>query len=241
MMDQSNRRSFVRAVGMAGVGAALSRTALSYQRIIGANGRIGLGLIGSGGRGQQVWKSFVVQSDVNPVAVCDVYEPFVEAGVNIAGKQAIADKDFRRLLDLKEVDAVLIATPDHWHAMQTVMACQAGKDVYVEKPLSLTIKEGRAMVDAARKNNRVVQTGSQQRSGAHYAKAVKMIRDGALGGVHRISAGNTRNAGPGFIARETNKEHSTGTCGSARHPPSRSTRSAASTTSVGSGITPAGR
>ncbi|MBA3713159.1 MAG: Gfo/Idh/MocA family oxidoreductase [Pyrinomonadaceae bacterium] len=80
--------------------------------------------------------------------------------------------------------------------MQTVMACQAGKDVYVEKPLSLTIKEGRAMVDAARKNNRVVQTGSQQRSGAHYAKAVKMIRDGALGGVHRISAGNTRNAGP---------------------------------------------
>ena len=207
MMDQSNRRSFVRAVGMAGVGAALSRTALSYQRIIGANGRIGLSLIGSGGRGQQVWKSFVVQSDVNPVAVCDVYEPFVEAGVNIAGKQAIPDKDFRRLLDLKEVDAVLIATPDHWHAMQTVMACQAGKDVYVEKPLSLTIKEGRAMVDAARKNNRVVQTGSQQRSGAHYAKAVKMIRDGALGGVHRISAGNTRNAGPGFIARETNKEH----------------------------------
>lgn len=204
-MNQWSRRSFARTIGVAGVGAAFTGSALSYQRIIGANGRIGLGVIGSGGRGQQVWKSFVAQPDVNPIAVCDVYEPFAQAGVKLAGERAAVHKDFRRLLDLKDVDAVLIATPDHWHALQTVMACQAGKDVYVEKPLSLTIREGRVMVDAARQYNRVVQTGSQQRSGAHYAKAVEMIRSGALGSVHRISAGNVRNVVPGFTARETNK------------------------------------
>ena len=92
-----------------------------------------------------------------------------------------AYKDFRQLLDRNDIDAVIVATPDHWHALLTVVACRAGKDVYVEKPLSLTVREGRVMVDAARKHKRVVQVGAQQRSGEHYAAAMKLIRDGRIG------------------------------------------------------------
>ncbi|MGI8565777.1 MAG: Gfo/Idh/MocA family protein [Pyrinomonadaceae bacterium] len=196
-MSEINRRDFTKAAV-----AASTVTALSYRRVIGANERVGVGIIGCGGRGFDVWKRFVKQPDVNAVAVCDVYEPFVRRGVAASQGGAIAHKDFRQVLDMRDVDAVIVATPDHWHALQTVMACRAGKDVYVEKPLSLTIGEGRVMVDEARKHNRVVQVGSQQRSGAHYAKAVKLIREGAIGDVHHVSAGMTRNAMPGFVARE---------------------------------------
>jgi predicted dehydrogenase len=116
--------------------------------------------------------------------------------------RAVAHKDFRRLLDDKNVQAVVIATPDHWHAMMTVLACRAGKDVYVEKPLSLAVAEGRAMVRAAREHKRVVQVGSQQRSGAHYAKALQLIREGHLGPVHHVSVGFTRNVLPGFKPKD---------------------------------------
>src|SRR5207244_2125439 len=111
-------------------------------------------------------------------------------------------EDFRRLLEIKEIDAVIVSTPDHWHALPTILACQAGKDVYCEKPLSLTVVQGRKMVEAARKHDRVVQTGSQQRSGPHYQEAVKLIREGAIGPVHKISASYTRNAMPGFKHEE---------------------------------------
>lgn len=148
------------------------------------------------------WRTFLAQSDVSPAAVCDVYDPFRERALRMC-KEAVPDfKDFRRLLDRNDIDAVIIATPDHWHALLTVMACRAGKDVYVEKPLSLTVQEGRVMLDTARKHNRVVQVGAQQRSGEHYAQAVKLIRDGALGPVHKISATWVRNMNPGFLPRE---------------------------------------
>ncbi len=176
-------------------------TALGSMRVLGANERIGVGLIGCGGRGRQLWEQFLKESDARPVAVCDVYEPFRAASARLAGGVA-ADIDFRRLLDRRDVDAVIVATPDHWHALQTVMACQAGKDVLVEKPLSLTVREGRVMIDAARRHERIVQTGSQQRSGTHYASAVRLIHEGAIGPVHRIAAGFVRNAMPGFVARE---------------------------------------
>src|SRR5207245_10461599 len=90
-------------------------------------------------------------------------------------------RDFRRLLDRPDVDAVIVGTPDHWHAISTIMACQAGKDVYVEKPLALTIGEGRVMVNAARRYNRVVQMGTQQRSSTHFRDAVEYVKSGALG------------------------------------------------------------
>ena len=92
-------------------------------------------------------------------------------------------KDFRRVLDRKDVDVVLIATPDHWHALPTVLACQAGKDVYVEKPLAKTIDEGRAMLEAAKRHQRVVQMGSQWRSCKHIVEAGEFIRSGKLGKV----------------------------------------------------------
>jgi predicted dehydrogenase len=192
-MRHLSRRDFAKTTIAAGAGTAVSR-----MNILGANDRVNIGIIGSGDRGMQVWQIFLKQADVNPVAVCDVYQPYIDKAANAAGGKVKTFGDFRRLLEVKEVDAVLIATPDHWHALQTIMACQAGKDVYVEKPLSLTILEGRKMVEAARKHNRIVQTGSQQRSGQHYQQAVKLIQEGAIGEVHKITAGYTRNAMPGF-------------------------------------------
>src|SRR5438876_529139 len=113
-------------------------------------------------------------------AVCDVYEPNAAAAKEWAGAGCRSYRDFRELLQQKDVDAVLIATPDHWHAIPTVLACQQGKDVYVEKPLAHNIKEGRAMVAAARRHNHVVQMGTQQRSAPHYAEVRRIIQSGAL-------------------------------------------------------------
>jgi len=177
-------------------------TALGSMRVLGANDRVNLGIIGAGGRGRQILKVFLAQPDAAAVAVCDVYEPFRAAGAAIGGPATVSMVDYRQLLERKDVDVVIVATPDHWHAMQTVKAVEAGKDVYCEKPLSLVVREGRVMVDAAKKHGRIVAVGSQQRSGAHYQQAIQLIRDGAIGGVHHIHAGMTRNAMPGFTARE---------------------------------------
>ena len=173
-------------------------SAWAASRVAGANDRIRLGLIGSGGRGREDLGTFLKQPDAEPVAVCDVYDSFREKGIALTGGRARGFKDFRQLLEQKDIDAVIVATPDHWHALMTVAACEAGKDVYCEKPLSLTVDEGRKMLDAARKHERVVQTGSQQRSGSHYAQAVKLIQDGGIGEVHRIHAGMQRNIYPGI-------------------------------------------
>ena len=173
-------------------------TALSATRVLGANDRVRLGLIGCGGRGSQDWTTFLGLQDIEPTAVCDVYEPFRERAIAAASGKPAGHHDFRQLLERKDVDAVIVATPDHWHALITIAACQAGKDVYCEKPLSLTVAEGRKMLDAARKHDRVVQTGSQQRSGSHYIQAVKLIQDGGIGEVHRIQAGMQRNIYPGL-------------------------------------------
>lgn len=193
-----SRREFVQVTA-----AATAATVLRAKGVLGANERVNLGVIGCGGRGSAVWQRFLKQPDVNPVAVCDVYEPFLKRAAGESSLAAVTD--FRRLLDRKDIDAVIVATPDHWHAIQTVMACEAGKDVYCEKPLSLTVREGRLMADAARKHNRVVQTGSQQRSGAHYQRAIKLMQDGAIGPVHKITVSFTRNVIPGFVARELKK------------------------------------
>src|SRR5450631_610102 len=146
---EMNRRTF--AMG------ALS--ALSAKRVWGANDRIRMGLIGSGGRGRQDWETFLKQPDFEPVAVCDVYAPFLAKGIALTNDRAKPFTDFRRVLEQRDIDAVIVATPDHWHALIAVAACEAGKDVYCEKPLSLTVTDGRKMLDAARKHDRVVQTG----------------------------------------------------------------------------------
>jgi predicted dehydrogenase len=117
------------------------------------------------------------------VAVCDIYEPYVDFAAKKSGGQPVRLKDYRRVLDLRDVDAVVISTPDHWHALQMIQACDAGKDVYVEKPLSLVVSEGRAMVNAARRANRVVQVGIHRRSSAFVKEAADLVRGGAIGKV----------------------------------------------------------
>ena len=122
------------------------------------------------------------------------------------GGDVAREKDFRRLLDRKDIDAVIIATPDHWHAIQTIMACDAGKDVYVEKPLSIVIKEGRRMVEAARRNERVVQVGTQRRSSKLYAKLAEMLHSGAIGKITSARACYVANLAPDGIGRERDSE-----------------------------------
>lgn len=164
--------------------------------VLGANDRIRVAQIGCGGRG--LYEIDVCQRlpGVEVVAVCDVYLPLVEKARQRLEGKADGYQDFRRVLDRKDVDAVFVSTPDHWHALITIMACQAGKDVFCEKPLSLTIVEGRKMVEAARKYGRIVQTGSQQRSAPHFQQAVELIRKGEIGKVTLVEAWNWTNESP---------------------------------------------
>jgi predicted dehydrogenase len=161
-----NRRELF---GLAGSGAA-AWTALSYSRVLGANDRIGLGLIGAGDRGRFVMSLFLKDPAVTLAAACDVYGTQVDI-VRKKFPEAQGFDDHRNLLESKNVDVVLVATPDHWHAPIVIDALNAGKDVYCEKPLTLRIEEGPAVVKAARVNNRICQVGMQQRSGPHYLQA----------------------------------------------------------------------
>ncbi len=167
---------------MGAMGLALS-AGPGVRSVLGANERLGIGLIGAGGMGQANLRDFLRAGQVDCVAIADVYEPNLDNSVGMTLGRAKGYKDFRRLLEHKDIDAVIIATPDHWHAIPMFMACEAGKDVYVEKPLSHTLQEGRSMVEAAAKYNRVVQVGTQQRSGEHFQKAVELVRGGKIGKV----------------------------------------------------------
>jgi predicted dehydrogenase len=169
------RRTFLRGVTAA--------TALSYSRVYGANERVQLGLIGAGERGRGDMGKFVKSGIVDVTAVCDIYGAQIDAAQQIAPKSK-SFSDHRKLLEMKEVDAVLIGVPDHWHASVAIDALNAGKDVYVEKPLTLKIEEGPPIVKAARVNNRICQVGMQQRSGKHYLEAKALYMDsGKLGKV----------------------------------------------------------
>jgi predicted dehydrogenase len=161
--------------------AALS--ALSYSRVMGANDRIGLGLIGAGGRGRDVMSKFQGNSEVEVRAVCDVYGARIDEALAAApGARPFGQHE--KLLEMKEVDAVLIGSPDHWHKDHAVDAMNAGKDVYVEKPLCRTLDEAPPMVQAARRNSRVCQVGVQQRSGPVYIEARdRFVRSGRIGKV----------------------------------------------------------
>jgi predicted dehydrogenase len=182
------RRDFVKKTGETlAVGAALG--ALPAIGVQGANEKINLGFIGLGGRGYDHLRQFLQMNDVNIVALADASEEKRNRAQKAAAG-ARQFKDYRQLLELKDVDAVVVSTPDHWHAIPTILACQAGKDVYVEKPLGHNIKEGRAMVQAARKYKRVVQLGTQQRSGPHWIEAVQRIKSGELGKVSLVRTWN---------------------------------------------------
>ena len=184
----TSRRSFLAS---AAAGTAVPMTAASASRILGANDRIRLGLIGCGGMGRGDLNDMLKAGKTQAVALCDVDESQIAK----THKSVVADYeqeaelrtgDFRRVLDRDDIDAVIVATPDHWHALPTVEACKAGKDVYVEKPLAMTVWEGRQMVTAARKYERVVQMGTQQRSGSQYLAAKEYIDSGKLGRVRLV-------------------------------------------------------
>ncbi len=164
--------------------------------LAGANDRIGIAVIGCGGMGRMDLTDFRKNPDVEIVAVCDVYQPAAEAARTLADGRPEAYGDYRRALERKDVDAVVVATPDHWHALIAIDACNAGKDVYVEKPVSHNVREGRLMVEAARRNRRVVQVGIQQRSGSHFQRAVQAVQEGRIGKVHFAQCWNHTAGGP---------------------------------------------
>ena len=179
-MDKMTRRYFTKTTAAAAVGMT---TALGASRAMGANERIRLGFIGLGNRGDQVLDAFLTHEDAEVGAICDIYQPYLDFAAAKIGNSPEQFRDYRKLLDRKHIDAVVICTPDHWHALQTIHACQAEKDVYVEKPLSLCVAEGRRMVEAARRHSRVVQVGIQRRSSDFAREAADLIRGGGIGQV----------------------------------------------------------
>ena len=186
----ATRRAFLGAAAL---------TAASYQRVLGANDRIGVGFIGFGLIGKQHVADFKKFNDVDIVGVCDVYKPRVEEALQYIGNpNAKGYSDFRKMYENKDIQGVVVATPDHWHALLTIMACAAGKDVYVEKPMTVFIDEGKWMIQAARKYNRIVVVGTQRRQGKGVAAAKKVIESGALGKIHSIRMASFRNIYPGF-------------------------------------------
>src|SRR5207247_4045125 len=155
-----------------------------------------------GGRGTYDAKLMRAVGKVDFTAVCDVYEPHATAAGAWAGPQCRAYRDFRKLLEQKDIDAVVIGTPDHWHAIPAVLACQAGKDVYVEYPLGHNIQEGRAMVRSARRYHQIVQAGTQQRSASHYREVARIIQSGELGDVRYVRVWNFSNRFPYGMGRQ---------------------------------------
>ena len=189
-MSEISRREFIDlAAGTAGasvVAAAAPAAAQSGPQ--GANNRVRLALIGSGGRGRHVMGLFLRQPDAQFVAVCDVRKDNLDQGVKIVttaqpGATVATAEDYRQLLQRNDVDAVLIATPDHWHCPMLIDAVNAGKDVYLEKPLSNTLEPMVQALQVVRKTNRVVQVGTQQRSGPHFQECAKLVQSGELGKV----------------------------------------------------------
>lgn len=221
----TTRRRFLKDSATTAAGITLSLHTVGGPLIrsaLGANERVRVGFIGVGNRGTQLLRGFLTQDDAEVAAICDVYEPYltreyseVDAKLrdSLGGRvpkmteklgpprRAARYKDFRHLLDRKDIDAVVIATPDHWHAIQSIMACEAGKDVYVEKPLSVTIVEGRKMVEAAQQHNRVIQVGLHRRSSQTYRQLSRDVQQGKIGKVTVARAYRVSNMYPGGIGK----------------------------------------
>ncbi len=178
-------------------------TAASYSRVLGANDRVRMGYIGVGNRGDQVHDGFLEHGDQETVAVCDLKESYMDFAAAKSRATPKKYKDYRKLLEDRDVDAVVIATPDHWHALQFIEACRAGKDVYVEKPLSLTVVEGRRMVEVARETKRVTQVGIHRRSAKFLQEAAAFVQQGGLGKVTLAQGFHLTNEWPGGIGPAT--------------------------------------
>ena len=192
------RRNFLKNAAIVSTVFIVPRRVLGGPGYIAPSDKINLGFIGCGRQSGGLQRRFANLADTQVVAACDPYAAKLEKFIN-ANNQFYAELtsqssynatasfvDYRELLARKDIDAVIIASPDHWHASMSVHAAEAGKDIYCEKPLSLTVREGRAMVDATRKHNRVFQTGSMQRSSKEFTQAAQLVRSGAIGEVKKI-------------------------------------------------------
>jgi predicted dehydrogenase len=226
--NMTSRRKFIARTGMVSAGVALGAASLEasgYNRILGANEKINVGFIGIGNRGSQLLGLFMKQPDVRIAAFSDTYGPYMLRDREkvdprwikaLSGQipkmgETFPDKvehysDFRNLLENKDLDAVVIATPDHWHAIQMIGAVNAGKDVYVEKPLSITIHEGRAMVNAQKATNRVVGVGLNRRGAVIYQKLAGEIPAGKIGKVSSGKAFRINNMYPDGIGKMKQEE-----------------------------------
>ena len=185
-----NRRSFLESSAAAGAIAAWSRVALGQA--VSPSEKISICMVGTHGRGGGVLSTFASLPEVEVRYVCDIDESVlarsVEQVAERTGSKPTALKDYRKALDDKTLDAIVLGTPDHWHALPTIHGCQAGKDVYVEKPDGHNIIEGQVMVAAAKKHGRVVQLGTQSRSGGHFLDCMEYLKTGALGKVRFAKA-----------------------------------------------------
>ncbi len=219
----TTRRAFISKSGLLTAGFTLGvgqMSALSYKRITGANEKIRVGFIGVGNRGTQLLKTFMQMRDCEIAALCDVYEPYITRDRSKVDPRYTRDRpgqipqmgevfpnkverysDYHALLDNKSIDAVCIATPDHWHALQTIHSVQAGKDVYLEKPVSKTVEEGRAMIKAASDTKQIVTVGLNRRSASTFQRLAKEIPAGKIGKVTFASACHVGNMFPAGIGK----------------------------------------
>ena len=215
----SNRRKFIKQSVLSTAGLSIGNEVFSApfsQKVLGSNNKIRVGFIGLGNRGSQLLNWFMQNDDVEIAAFCDVYEPYISRDRSLVSKKYLEMgkvpkmneslssnvkryKDYRELLAQKDIDAVCISTPDHWHALQTIHSFEAGKHVYVEKPLTITIKEGREMINAQKKYGKVCAVGLNRRGSPIYQELVKKVQEGVIGKVTTARAQRTSNMFPNGI------------------------------------------
>ncbi len=211
-MNPVNRRQFLGTSAALSAGLALPAAA-DEKKAVASNEKVTVALIGCGGMGRADLHDFMRLPDFEIVALCDPDPAHIRDAANDierAGRpthKLQTEKDFRKIVERKDLDAVIVGTPDHWHAYVLIAACANGKDVYCEKPLSHNIVEGRAMVEAARKNGRVVQIGTQQRSGRHFKDAVAYVQSGKLGDVFLCRTWITNNSPPDYIGNPPDEDN----------------------------------
>ena len=215
----SNRRKFIKQSVLSTAGLSIGNQVFSApfsQKVLGSNNKIRVGFIGLGNRGSQLLNWFMQNDDVEIAAFCDVYEPYISRDRSLVSKKYLEMgkvpkmneslssnvkryKDYRELLAQKDIDAVCISTPDHWHALQTIHSFEAGKHVYVEKPLTITIKEGREMINAQKKYGKVCAVGLNRRGSPIYQELVQKVQEGVIGKVTTARAQRTSNMFPNGI------------------------------------------
>jgi predicted dehydrogenase len=189
----ASRREFLSATTATAAAGILTTAAVESARGFQANDTINIGCIGTGGRCRRLMESLRTIPNVKITAVCDVWDERLELGKKLAEPSAFSTKRYEEILARKEIDAVVVGTPDHWHVPITVDACQAGKDVYVEKPLTHEVSEGQRVIDAQNEHKRIVQVGTQQRSMPHIQKAYEIARSGQIGEIHKVHLTWNRN------------------------------------------------